>query len=176
MILLTAINAKYIHSNLAIYCLKASTMEYGSRVQMAEYTINHNTDHILAGIFERKPEVVAFSCYIWNISQVLYVAENLKKVMPEITIVMGGPEVSYNPVELLTKHEFIDMIMVGEGEKTFSEYVNSLYGAGQKLDTINGLVYRSKGQIMMTPPRETMDLDEVPFPYPFVPDLENLRA
>ena len=100
-IVLTAINAKYIHSNPAIYSLKANAGEYGQTVELAEYTINHQREEILAGIYQRKPDVVGFSCYIWNIEYVLDVAENLKKVCPHLQIVLGGPEVSYDAEKVL---------------------------------------------------------------------------
>ena len=94
-ILLTAINAKYIHSNLAVYSLRANAGKYMAQVELAEFTINHRREEILQEIFRKKPDMVGFSCYIWNIEYVLDVAENLKKILPEVKIVFGGPEVSY---------------------------------------------------------------------------------
>ena len=173
MILLTAINAKYIHSNLAVYCLKAYTRgKYPDEVEMAEYTINNSAEEILRDIYERAPQVVAFSCYIWNIEMVITVAENLKKVMPQVSIIMGGPEVSYDAQTLLERYPFIDLIMRGEGEQTFLEYVAWQVEQQSALSDIKGITYRQDGEIVATADRDVMNLDQVVFPYG---DIENLH-
>ena len=127
-IVLAAINAKYIHSNLAVYSLKANAGKYEEDIELAEYTINHQKEEILAGIYRKKPDVVGFSCYIWNIEYVLDVAENLKKICPQVEIIFGVPEVSYDAEKVLQRYPFVDLVMVGEGENTFREYAAFLLG------------------------------------------------
>ena len=120
-ILLVAINAKYIHSNLAVYCLKSYAAKRGIEVELTEYTINHRRDDILMNIYQRKPDVVAFSCYIWNLEFVQDIAADLYKVLPDLEIWGGGPEVSYDAEKFLAKHPEFRGIMKGEGERTFCE-------------------------------------------------------
>ncbi|MGN1205745.1 MAG: B12-binding domain-containing radical SAM protein [Eubacterium sp.] len=174
-IILTAINAKYIHSNLAVYSLKANAGKYEKNIELAEYTINHQKEEILAGIYCQKPDVVGFSCYIWNIEYVLDVAENLKKVLPEVEILLGGPEVSYDAEKVLEKYPFVDLVMVGEGEETFREYVAFLQGEGAKnLSDIAGVCYRGEnGEAVLTEPRLPMKMDDLVFPYRDVDQMEN---
>lgn len=175
-ILLTAINAKYIHSNLAVYSLRANAGKYMAQVELAEFTINHRREEILQGIFRKKPDMVGFSCYIWNIEFVLDVAENLKKILPGVKILLGGPEVSYDAVQRLERHKYVDMIIAGEGEKTFRELLEwYCEGRPQKeLENICGLCYREEqGKICMTPAREPARMDELCFPYRDLEDMEN---
>ena len=175
-ILLTAINAKYIHSNLAVYSLRANAGKYAAQVELAEFTINHRREEILQGIFQRKPDMVGFSCYIWNIEYVMDVAENLKEILPGVTILLGGPEVSYDAVQRLERHEYVDMIIAGEGEKTFRELLE-WYCEGKphkELENICGLCYREEsGKIHKTPAREPARMDELRFPYRDLEDMEN---
>ena len=175
-ILLTAINAKYIHSNLAVYSLRANAGKYMAQVELAEFTINHRREEILQEIFRKKPDMVGFSCYIWNIEYVLDVAENLKKILPKVKIVFGGPEVSYDAVQRLERHEYVDIIITGEGEKTFRELLE-WYCEGRphkELMRICGLCYREdSGKIHMTPAREPARMDELCFPYLDLEDMEN---
>ncbi|MCH5252948.1 MAG: B12-binding domain-containing radical SAM protein [Lachnospiraceae bacterium] len=172
-VLLTAINAKYIHSNLAVYSLKANTGSYESFVELCEYTINHRKEEILRGIFEKRPDVIGFSCYLWNIEYVLAIAEDVKKILPDSTILSGGPEVSYHPEEVLEAYPFIDIVMVGEGEKTFREYMTWLIDGKGSLAQIDGLVYRKGNQILRTSPRQGMDMEELVFPYRSIEGMEN---
>ena len=119
-ILLTAINAKYIHSNLAVYSLKASAGKYEGQVtELAEYTINHPMDEIFAGIYRRKPELLLMSCYIWNRCKVTETAASLKKVLPNLKIWAGGPEETYDAEHFLRQNPAFDGVMIGEGEQTF---------------------------------------------------------
>ena len=120
-IVLAAINAKYIHSNLGVYSLKAygeqelaKEEDNGVTIEIGEYTINHQMDDILQDLYKRKPDMVGFSCYIWNIVYVRQVARNLKKVLPQVMIWLGGPEVSYDAQEILEREEAVTGIMVGE--------------------------------------------------------------
>ena len=174
MVLLTAINAKYIHSNLAVYCLKAyADKKYRDEVSLAEFTINNREEQILEKIYEKRPKVVAFSCYIWNIETVLSVAENLKKVLPEVMIILGGPEVSYNAGEILCNYPFVDLVMRGEGEETFLEFLDCYIEKSRELSDIAGLTYRKDDKIIDTPDRGIMDLNKVAFPYRDMAHLEN---
>ena len=123
-ILLVAINAKYIHSNLAVYCLKSYAAKRGIEVELTEYTINHRQDDILMDIYQRKPDVVAFSCYIWNIAYVLDLVRDIHKVLPETDIWLGGPEVSYDAPQLLVREPEVFGVMKGEGEEMFAALLN----------------------------------------------------
>ena len=120
-ILLTAINAKYIHSNLAVYSLRACAGEYKEQVEIAEFTINNQKDYILEQIYKKKPDVLCFSCYIWNLDYVESVSREFHKLCPEVPIWVGGPEVSYEVEAFLQTHPQITGVMIGEGEKTFRE-------------------------------------------------------
>lgn len=165
--LLVGINAKYIHTNLAIRSLKANAGEYENQVEIAEYTINHRREEILSGIYQKRPDIVGFSSYLWNIEYVMSLVCDLKKLLPDTTILLGGPEVSYHPEEVLLQHKEVDLILAGEGEKTFYEYLSYRQGkAGKKaLADIPGLVYRQGKEIRRTAPREALDMDELVFPY-----------
>lgn len=147
-ILLIAINAKYIHSNPAVYSLRAYAGEkLTPYIEIAEYTINNKKEEILADIFRRKPDVAAFSCYIWNWSMVSSILTELPKIMPGMHIWLGGPEVSYNPNELMRKNPMVTGIMLGEGEETFKELTEhycskvDLSIESKSLDEISGIVY-----------------------------------
>ena len=127
-LLLTAINAKYIHSNLAVYSLRASAGSIRDQVKLAEFTINHRTEEILRDIYRKKPDVLFFSCYIWNMVYVTELTAECKKVMPGVPIWLGGPEVSYDAEQYLREHPEVDGILCGEGEESFRRlgecYVN----------------------------------------------------
>ena len=118
-ILLVALNAKYIHSNLAVYSLRAYAAKHGMSVELAEYTINHRTDYILEEIYRKHPDVICFSCYIWNIEQIRELAWELHRLLPRVPIWGGGPEVSYETEKFLTENPAFTGLMCGEGEKTF---------------------------------------------------------
>ena len=120
-ILLVAINAKYIHSNLAVYSLKASAQPYKEHIEIAEFTINNQADYILEEIYKRKPDVLCFSCYIWNITMVETVMREYHKLCKNVPIWLGGPEVSFEVEAFLGKHPECFGIMKGEGEETFCE-------------------------------------------------------
>ena len=124
-VLLVAINAKYSHSNLAIYTLQAYAKSKGIDVEIAEYTINNYAEEIMADIYRKKPDFLGFSCYIWNISYVTDIAKELHKVLPNTVIWFGGPEVSYESENYLKEHTYVDGIMIGEGEETLCELVRS---------------------------------------------------
>lgn len=172
-ILLTAINAKYIHSNLAIHELSAYAKKYKKHIELAEYTINNQIDLILSDIYNRKPDVIAFSCYLWNIEMVKQLSRELRKVMPDTPIWLGGPEVSYDIHEGLLNESYIDGIMVGEGEQTFLELARYYVDGDTLLKDIKGLAYKWNGEIIETGFREIMSLSEVPFPYDDISKFEN---
>ena len=175
-IALVAINSKYIHSNLAVYSLKAyctQNIRQGCQIEILEYTINQHRDAILRGIYTQKPRIVAFSCYIWNISLVLELAGTLKKILPDCDIWLGGPEVSFRAESFLQEHPEIDLILVGEGEASFSELAE-LYGSEEEpspeqLSRIKGITTRNG----YTGDRELLSLDELPFVYETMEPFEN---
>ena len=163
-ILLTTLNAKYIHSSLALRTLQAYCREDYPEVIVQEYTINDPLDQIIAGLIEKKPDLLCFSCYIWNIRQTLDVIDSIKKVLPECIIILGGPEVSYDCETMMEDYLLIDFIAEGEGEKTFKELLDCIT---QKRDPSNvkGLFWRNNGQIIYNGSRNPIALDEVPFAY-----------
>lgn len=120
-ILLTAINAKYIHSNLAVYSLAAYAEENRNAVEIAEYTINHRREYILQEIYKKKPDVLCFSCYIWNYEYVCQIAAEFHKLRPEIPIWAGGPEVSYEIEKFFSEQAAFYGVMMGEGEESFKK-------------------------------------------------------
>ena len=137
--LLVAVNAKYIHSNLGVYSLKRFADQQlqedsGIEIEIGEYTINHHLDQILQDIYKRKPDIIGFSCYIWNMDYVEKLVRDVKKVLPEVKIWLGGPEVSHDAPAMLEKLPEICGIMVGEGEETFASLME-YYGDQKRRDT-----------------------------------------
>ena len=200
-ILLTAINAKYIHSNLAIFSLRACAGEYRDDVQLAEYTINNQKDYILEELYKRKPDVLCFSCYIWNIDYVQEIAREFKKICPQVPIWVGGPEVSYEVEAFLRENPYIDGVMIGEGEDTFRELCG-YYHAAMKSDNeiasqiqidgarqqkndhesekisrlrkIAGIAFRdADGNVVFTAQRPIKNMSEIPFCYDTLDDFSN---
>lgn len=169
--LLVALNAKYIHSNPALYSLKRFAGENATHVELAEYTINNRPEDILADIYKRKPDAVGFSCYIWNWSMVQDIMTELFKLCPDVPVWLGGPEVSFDATEILQKYPGLTGVMVGEGEETFAElleyYVNP--GEAKQLSDIPGLVLQSGP----TTPREPLSMDRIPFLYSNLDDFKN---
>ena len=173
-VLLTAVNAKYIHSNLAIYSMKAYAEQKGCpgvEIQLAEYTINQQQDGILRGIYEEKPDLLCFSCYIWNISFVRELIRDVKKILPKTRIWMGGPEVSYDAEDFLKEMPQITGVICGEGEETFAEVVRT-YAQWEKqeqepgkLADVPGIVYRDGEKLVFTGNRDILNMDELVFPY-----------
>ena len=175
--LLAAINAKYIHSNPAVYSLKMFAKEQRPKadIEIGEYTINHQMDHVLEDIFRRKPDFVGFSCYIWNISQVLEITRDLHKILPKCEIWLGGPEVSYNAEEILMKEPQIRGIMRGEGELTFTELVSAYMSADYtRINQIQGITCRGfSGTFYNNGPQRLLSMDEIPFYYADMTEFEN---
>ena len=186
--LLTAINTKYIHSNLAIYSLKAYHESKGgiADVEIAEFTINQYVDDYIREIYKRKPDVIAFSCYLWNIEYVYECACELKKIMPDMDIWLGGPEVTYDSVSVLKKHPYIKGVMIGEGEETFTQLCNVYFNGyscknkyfdinfiNDKLRTVNGISINIDGDYITTPSRGLLNMDDIPFVYKDMSSFEN---
>lgn len=165
--ILCGINAKYIHSNLAIFCLSAYAKKYGpitAEYKIKEYTINHYVENILQDLYEEKGDVVIFSCYIWNISYVRELAEELKKVSPQVKIWVGGPEVSYHAEQFLKENPAVDLVMQGEGEKTFVSLVEQEESSNDEKIMPPGVAWRNK-ELYNTGFAPVMDLDTIPFVY-----------
>ncbi|WP_423231122.1 B12-binding domain-containing radical SAM protein [Clostridium cavendishii] len=169
--MLTAINSKYIHSNLALKYLKAYTKELNYQGEIKEFSINDRIEKILEGILEEKPDVVAFSCYIWNMEFVNKLTELIKRVNPKIEILYGGPEVSYDSYEFLNNH-LGEYLICGEGEETYKEFIEYKLGE-RKLEDIKGLYYRVGDEIKFNGERKLMDMNDLVFPYTYEDDIEN---
>ena len=176
-ILLAACNAKYIHSNLAVYNLKSCSGEYSHNVVIKEYTINQIQDDILKDIYLEQPDVICFSCYIWNISFVKELVPDLKKILPHVDFWAGGPEVSYDAVEFLKKNPAFFGVMVGEGEETFHELAGYyIERKPENLKEIRGVAFHDETKvpdIAHTGWRELMDLSKVPFAYSNLTEFKN---
>ena len=174
-ILLTAINAKYIHSNLAVYNLRAYAKECQDSIEIAEFTINHRSEYILQELYKKKPDVLCFSCYIWNYEYVREIAAEFFKLNPNAPIWLGGPEVSYEVEDMFRKNPAFFGVMIGEGEASFAElaeyYCNGRTGS---LSEIAGIAYRGKaGEITKTAVREPLAMGEIPFCYGDIQDFKN---
>lgn len=172
-ILLVAINAKYIHSNLAVYTLRAYAEKNMCRndleIEIAEYTINQQKDDILRDIYEKAADMVCFSCYIWNLAYVEAIVREIAKVCPEAELWLGGPEVSYDAAEVLLRLPEVKGVMKGEGELTFKELCE-----GRRLEKIRGITFQKEdGIICENEWREPMELDEVPFIYQNMQEFEH---
>ena len=183
-VLLVAVNAKYIHSNLAVYCLKSYAASKGYAVELAEYTINQQPGEVLRDLYERNADVVAFSCYIWNIEFIKNLIKDYKKVRPDSELWLGGPEVSYRGEALLKELPEVRGVMVGEGEETFAKLIG-LYETWQKeavtgwrneteagkalapaWEELPGIVVRKgRNKILTTKPALPLDFSRLPFPY-----------
>jgi radical SAM superfamily enzyme YgiQ (UPF0313 family) len=167
-ILLVAVGSKYIHSNLAVYSLNAYARAAGvkSRLEVAEYTVNQRREDILADLYGRKPDVAAFSCYIWNISLIKSLAADLTKLRPELEIWLGGPEASHDAGNLLREQLWLRGVMAGEGEETFrqlAEYYEDQ--EGRRLGDIPGIYWRDGEDIRSSGPGPCLDLSRVSFAY-----------
>ncbi|HBG5344573.1 TPA: B12-binding domain-containing radical SAM protein [Clostridioides difficile] len=163
-ILLTTLNSKFIHTNLAIRYLKEFVRDL-IEVDMKEYTINNDLDYILKDIYKNEYDIILFSTYIWNVGDIVKLCDNLKKIRPNTKIALGGPEVSYDSYEAMKKYDFVDYILYGEGELIFRDLVLHLQGK-MEINDVNGLVYRQGNEIIVNKPMELLqNLDEIPSPY-----------
>lgn len=173
-IILTAINAKYIHSNLAVYSLRAYAKDYKDEIEIAEYTINQQTDDILMDLYKKKPDILCFSCYIWNLTYAEELIREIRKLLPDVPIWVGGPEVSYDAKDVLERLPEVTGVVMGEGEATFLELMEYYHGKVQELAKIDGITYRENdGEIIQNAWRKTIDLSTVPFVYHDMQDFKN---
>ena len=173
-ILLAACNAKYIHSNLAVYDLQAYAAKYADHIILKEYTINQQKDDIMRDIYLEHPDVVCVSCYIWNISFVKELMADLIKILPGADFWAGGPEVSYDAEKFLTENSEFKGVMVGEGEETFKELAGYYVEKNpQDLKNMTGICYRDGDQIIHNGWRQIMDLSSIPFIYKDLSEFKN---
>lgn len=171
-VICSTLNAKYIHTNLAIRYLKAfAAPEFN--IQLKEYTIKDPAMNIVSDLYQQKPKIIGFSCYIWNIEETIKVVNMLKKIDPSIKIVLGGPEVTYDTVEWMEKLPSVDFIIMGEGEHSFKQLLTELNGNGE-YNNVHGIAYRENGKVRVTPQMNKLDLKELPSPYRFPEDAAHL--
>lgn len=171
-IVCSTLNAKYIHTNLAIRYLKAYA-EPDFSVQLAEFTIKDPTMNIVTDLIQRKPAIIGFSCYIWNIEETIKVVKMIKKIDPSIQIIVGGPEVTYDVYEWMENIPEFDFIVIGEGEETFKQLLTQLTGE-KDFSLVKGIAYREQNGIRITPQENKIDLREIPSPFRFEEDLPHL--
>jgi anaerobic magnesium-protoporphyrin IX monomethyl ester cyclase len=171
-VICSTLNAKYIHTNLAIRYLKAfAAPEFN--IQLKEYTIKDPSMNIVSDLYQQKPKIIGFSCYIWNIEETIKVVNMLKKIDPSIQIVLGGPEVTYDTVEWMEKLPSVDFIIIGEGEHSFKQLLTEMNGEGE-YKNVHGIAYRENGKVRVTPQMNKLDLKELPSPYRFPEDAAHL--
>ncbi|OZI12293.1 B12-binding domain-containing radical SAM protein [Bacillaceae bacterium SAS-127] len=171
-VVISTLNAKYIHTNLAIRCLKAFA-EPDYKVELAEYTIKDPVINIVTDLYKKQPDVLGFSCYIWNIEETIKVVEMMKKVLPNTIIILGGPEVSYDVPYWLERIPQADFIVIGEGEETFKQLLDAMSG-DRDWSNVHGIGYRKDDMPNINPQRNKLDLRELPSPFRFEEDQEQL--
>lgn len=181
-VILTAVNSKFIHSNLAVRYLKAYTKNLNYDCRIMEFTINDRIERIVEEIINKNPDMVAFSCYIWNIDYIKHIASLIKLINNDITVIYGGPEVSYDSKTFLYENPG-EFVLFGEGEETYSELINwiLIYGrlnnstqeAIYELKNIKGLCFKVNGKVICNAKRPLMDMNDIVFPYDRDDDLSN---
>ncbi|CEG26598.1 B12-binding domain-containing radical SAM protein [Bacillus sp. B-jedd] len=172
-IICSTLNAKYIHTNLAIRYLKAYA-EPEFPIELAEYTIKDPAMNIVSDLISKKPDVIGFSCYIWNIEETIKVVSMIKKIDSSIIIILGGPEVSYDTAEWLERLPFVDVIITGEGEASFKLLLEKLKTGAPDLSTVPGAAYRHEGRVKINLQSGKLDLKTIPSPYRFPEDAAHL--
>ena len=168
-ILLTTLNSKYIHSNLALKYIYTAAVGICDSIEIKEFTINNKDDYIFTDIIDGEYDIICFSCYVWNIEGTVYLAENIKKAAPDTVIVLGGPETSFETDRFMEAHDFIDFIVMGEGEYTFNCLIRALLSGDAEYEKIKGLAYRDEGQVILNQRADLLVLESVPFPYKLLP-------
>ena len=169
---LIAINAKYIHSNLSVLYIKNYCRANNVNINILEFSINDSIDKILSDIYLTRSNILAFSCYIWNIDMIFKICRSFKKIRPDSIIILGGPEVSYESIEQM--NSCIDYIVYGEGEITFYELIRYLENENEDIESIYGLIYKSDNNIIMNKKRKAIsNLDIIPFPYDDISNHKN---
>ena len=174
-VIISCLNSKFVHASLSPWCLLAGIREFSEKeydVSVLESTINGDTENFARKIIDEKAEVIAFSCYIWNITKTLEIARLIKQNC-DSKIVLGGPEVAYRSKDVLLKYEFIDFVLSGEGEWTFPAFLDNMNG---ELSTIAGLTYRQNGEIITIPEKEYTDTPPSPFSDEFSKNLNGRIA
>ncbi|MEI5905917.1 B12-binding domain-containing radical SAM protein [Bacillus spongiae] len=172
-VVLSTLNAKYIHTNLAIRYLKAH-VEPEFPVELVEYTIKDPAMNIVTDLYSKQPDIIGFSCYIWNIEETLTVISMLKKVLPNTIIILGGPEVTYDVPYWLNRTDDVDYVVIGEGEETFKQLLTELSNS-HNLDTVNGLGYIDpNGKVRIQPQNNKLELKSLTSPFRFEEDRESL--
>ncbi|MGO1713347.1 MAG: B12-binding domain-containing radical SAM protein, partial [Senegalia sp. (in: firmicutes)] len=172
-LLITTLNSKFIHSSLSIRYLKEYISDLNINIEIEEYTINQNVDFIVSEIYKKDIDVLAFSTYIWGIEETLTICKKLKIVKPDLKIILGGPEVSFDIENLMKDNSFIDFIIYGEGEETFREFIIE-YLNNEKYNNILGLSYRDDKEIKINSPRMLMEnLDKVASPFKNMDSFKN---
>lgn len=171
-IILATLNAKYIHTNLAIRYLKSFAKPEYDPI-LAEYTIKDPSFNIVSDLYQKKPDIIGFSCYIWNIEETIRVIHMIKKVSPNTKIVLGGPEVSYDVHDWLHRIKEIDFIIMGEGELSFKQLLHYFHGK-LNLDEVPGIAYLQDGKVIIHPAAPKIDLRNLPSPFRFEEDLPHI--
>lgn len=164
-LLLTALNAKFIHTNLAIRYIKNSIKDIDIEIELAEFTINHSQEYIIKEIYKLQPDIVGFSCYIWNIEMIHQISRLLKKIMPDLTVIFGGPEVSFDVKSTMQLNDAIDIIVIGEGEEVFPKLIGALKD-NDDYSEIPSLAFRARGEVFVNEHCSlSLDMGKIPFPY-----------
>ncbi|WP_282171755.1 B12-binding domain-containing radical SAM protein [Cytobacillus firmus] len=171
-VIASTLNAKYIHTNIAIRYLKAYAQP-DFDVELAEYTIKDPVMNIVTDLVRKKPDVIGFSCYIWNIEETIKVIKMIKKIDPSIHIVVGGPEVTYDVADWMNNVQEFDYIVIGEGEETFKQLLTEL-NSTMNMENVHGLAFRENGQVRINPQRNKLDLRDLPSPFRFEEDIPYL--
>ena len=168
-ILLTTLNSKYVHSNLALKYMYGVAVGSGLDIELQEFTINNEHSYIFGELVRGNYDVVCFSCYIWNIEYTKRVCSDLKKACPKVKIVLGGPEVSYDAVDFMETNSWVDIIMRGEGEVPFFQLCKEIVLEEYDLSKVSSITYRENGEIMNTMPMKAVSMEKLPFPYEELP-------
>ncbi len=173
-ILLTTLNAKYVHSNLALKYLSRVAEKTGLDVETREFTINNDMNYIFTEILRNDYDIICFSCYIWNIEKIKELCENLKKAKPELKIILGGPEVSYGAKDFMENNLWTDIILRGEGEYPLGKLCEELIKPVRDFSHIEGLTYRKDNKVCENPDASILPMDDIPFPYKEEPEKDKV--
>ncbi len=172
--MLTTLNSKYVHSNLALKYLYAVSQEWASHLELKEFTINNPSDYVFGEWIRGDYDVICLSCYIWNIRQICDLAENIKRAKPKIKIVLGGPEVSFETAQFLKDHPWADFVLMGEGEGVFYHWMQQLFSRMPDYASVEGLAWRREGgDICVNAPAPPLLMESIPFPYEYLPAEED---
>lgn len=163
-VVLSTLNAKYIHSSLALYYLRAFCNS-SKDIVIKEYSVNNGLLDILSDIYGEQPAIIGFACYIWNIEMTLQLAALIRKVLPHTVIILGGPEVSYGGEEVMRNTPEIDYVIKGEGEEVLGRLLDCLERKGD-ISSIAGIIYRNQDNVILAGDAQVVaDIDSLPFPY-----------